>query len=101
MRLFGKFGEEARSATLRADGRDYAATWMEDPGFVEIPGLTQFDVRVDDAAGEAVLYMRWLVADLRLIGGKEGVLDASNPTRRKAPTGPPACSATATSARPK
>jgi len=76
MKLFGEFGDDARRATLRAEGRDYAATWLEDPGFVEIPGLTQFDVRVDDGAGAAVLYMRWLVADLRLIGGKEGVLEA-------------------------
>ena len=76
MKVFGEFGENSRHATLLANGRTYPATWVAAPGYVEIPGLTEFNVRVDDESGEGILYMLWLVADIGLTGGKEGVLEA-------------------------
>lgn len=76
MKVIGEFTENSRRQPLLADGRPYVATWESEPGFVEVPGLTEFRVRVDDEAGNAVLYMRWLLADIRLAGGKDGVLEA-------------------------
>ena len=76
MKVIGEFTEDSQRETLRADGRLYVATWESSPGFVEIPGITDFSVRVDDEAGNAVLYMRWLLVDINVTGGKGGTLEA-------------------------
>ena len=76
MKVIGVFTESSRREPLFAEGRPYSANWESEPGFVEVPGLTEFKVRVDDESGNAVLYMRWLLADINRAGGKDGVLDA-------------------------
>jgi hypothetical protein len=76
MKLVGEFSASSRRETLRADGRQYLATWESTSGYVEIPGITELAVQVDDEAGNAVLYMRWLVVDLGVTGGKDATLDA-------------------------
>ena len=76
MKLIGEFTASSQRDTLRADGRRYVATWESTPGYVEIPGITEFGVRIDDEAGNAVLYMRWMVVDLGITGGKEATLEA-------------------------
>lgn len=76
MKVIGDFTEDSQRGELLADGRRYAATWEATPGYVEIPGITEFAVRVDDEAGNDVLYMRWLVVDLGVTGGKDGTLEA-------------------------
>ncbi|MCX7165205.1 MAG: hypothetical protein NTV11_02900 [Rhodocyclales bacterium] len=76
MKVIGEFSEDCVRETLRADSRPYVVTWESSPGLVEVPGITEFAVRVDDEAGDAVLYMRWLVVDIIITGGKEGTLEA-------------------------
>lgn len=76
MKQIGEFGASSRRDTLRADGRQYAATWEATEGYVEVPGITEFAARVDDEAGNAALYMRWLVVDLGITGGKDATLEA-------------------------
>ncbi|OHC68698.1 MAG: hypothetical protein A3H93_17285 [Rhodocyclales bacterium RIFCSPLOWO2_02_FULL_63_24] len=76
MKLIGEFTANSQRDTLRADRRQYVATWEATPGYVEIPGITEFAARIDGEAGNAVLYMRWLVVDLTITGGKDATLDA-------------------------
>lgn len=76
MKLIGEFTDNCRRESLLADGHHYVATWEIAPGYVEVPGISEIAVRVDDDAGQPVVYMRWMVADLRITGGKDGVLDA-------------------------
>lgn len=76
MKVIGEFTENSQRESLQADGRRYLATWEATPGFVEIPGITEFSVRVDDEAGDAVLYMRWLLVDMSITGAKDSTLEA-------------------------
>ncbi|MDP1610274.1 MAG: hypothetical protein Q8M11_04410 [Sulfuritalea sp.] len=76
MKLVGEFSASSQREALCADGRQYLATWESTPGYVEVPGITELAVQVDDEAGNAVLYMRWLVVDLGITGGKDATLDA-------------------------
>lgn len=76
MKVIGEFTQSSQHETLHVDGRRYVATWESSPGFVEVPGITELTVRVDDEAGNAVLYMRWLLVDIKITGGKSGTLEA-------------------------
>jgi GNAT superfamily N-acetyltransferase len=76
MKVIGEFSELAASTPLSVDGDAYRAIWEADSGYVEVPGLMEYRVRVDDAAGAPVVFMRWLVADLNAAGSKDGLLDA-------------------------
>lgn len=76
MRVIGDFTQDSQCEPLLVDGHAYRATWESDPGFVEIPGLTEYKLRVDDETGNAVVFMRWLVADINITGGKDGMLEA-------------------------
>lgn len=76
MKVIGEFTEHCQHEPLRSDGRTYRATWEASGGFVEIPGITEIAVRIDDADEDPVLYMRWLVVDLAITGGKAGTLAA-------------------------
>ncbi len=76
MKVIGEFSRQSRHKPLEYDGRSYRATYEAEPGYVEIPGISEYKVRVDDPAGEPVVYMRWLVADLDKVGGKTGLLEA-------------------------
>ncbi len=76
MKYIGAFSEARQREALHANGRAFWTTWESEPGFVEVPGLTEYRVRVDDDAGKAVVFMRWLTADIGIAGGPEGVLEA-------------------------
>lgn len=76
MKLIGEFTASSQRDILRADGRRYLATWESTPGYVEIPGIAEFAAQIDDEAGNAVVYLRWLVVDLRITGGKDATLEA-------------------------
>lgn len=78
MKVIGDFSEDSQCVPLLVDGHRYLATWESDGGYVEIPGLTEYKVRVDEdnKSRQPVVYMRWLVADIHATGGKEGLLDA-------------------------
>lgn len=76
MKLLGEFSADSRRDALSVDGRRYAATWESAPGYVEIPGLSEITARIDDEAGNDVLYMRWLLVDLGIAGGKDATLEA-------------------------
>jgi hypothetical protein len=76
MKVLEEFTENCRQETLYADGRAYLATWEASPGFVEVPGISEIAVRVNGTDEQPILYMRWLVVDLRTTGGKEATLEA-------------------------
>lgn len=76
MKVIGEFTENSRRENLLAEGRPYVATWETAPGYVEVPGISEVAVRVDDKTGQPVVYMRWMVANLRITGDKEATLDA-------------------------
>ena len=76
MKVIGDFTDESRREGLLADGRRYVATWESSAGYVEVPGITEIKVQVDDEAGDAVLYMLWLLVDIKTTGGKDGTLEA-------------------------
>jgi GNAT superfamily N-acetyltransferase len=76
MKVIGEFTESAESSRLIVEGQTFTALWEADPGYVEIPGLTEYRVQVNDVGGEPVVYMRWLVADLNAAGNKEGLLES-------------------------
>jgi hypothetical protein len=76
MKVIGDFSDLCLSTALTVDGRAYRATWEADPGYVEVPGLTEYRVRVDDAVGAPVVFMRWLVANLNTAGSKDALLEA-------------------------
>jgi hypothetical protein len=76
MKIIGKFTEDAQHVSLSVNGQEYKAIWEDDPGFVDLPGLTEIKARIDDKAGDPVLIMRWLIADITIAGGKQGVLEA-------------------------
>jgi hypothetical protein len=76
MKVIGDFTEDKQREALLANGRRYVATWESSAGYVEVPGITEIKVQVDDEAGDAVLYMRWLLVDVKTTGGKDGTLEA-------------------------
>lgn len=76
MKVIGEFTENSQRDPLVIDGKAYTVTWEADGGFMEIPGLTEYRVRVDEEGGNTVAAMRWLVANIAEAGGKEGVLEA-------------------------
>lgn len=76
MKVIGEFTEDSQAEALVADGHPYVAMWESSPGFVEVPGITEIRVRVDDEAGSSVLFMRWLVVNLKITGSKEATLEA-------------------------
>lgn len=76
MKIIGGFTRHSRREPIAVDGKTYAVTWEAEPGYVEIRGISEVKLRVDDDAGQPVVFMRWLVADVRAIGGKEEVFDA-------------------------
>ena len=76
MKVIGEFAKDSQHEALLADGRRYVATWESTAGYVEVPGITEIKVQVDDEAGNAVLYMLWLLVDIRTTGGKDGTLEA-------------------------
>ncbi|MCX7155096.1 MAG: hypothetical protein NTW45_01465 [Rhodocyclales bacterium] len=76
MKVIGEFTEDNQRESLLADGHRYVATWESSAGYVEVPGITEIKVQVDDEVGDAVLYMRWLLVDIRITGGKDGTLEA-------------------------
>lgn len=76
MKIFGEFSTASRREALLVGGHTYEARWEEDTGFVQVPGLTEYNVRIDDDAGDAMVFMRWLVADVEALGGKDGLLEA-------------------------
>ena len=76
MKVIGEFSEAATKTPLCIEDQTYSALWEADSGYVEVPGLSEYRVRVDDAQGVAVVFMRWLVADLATTGNKDGLLEA-------------------------
>lgn len=76
MKVIGEFTADSQRETLQVDGRPYVATWEASAGYVEVPGITEYAVRVDDAAGNDLVYMRWLLVDMGVTGGKDGTLEA-------------------------
>jgi len=76
MKVIGEFAEGSQRETLLADGRRYVATWESSAGYVEVPGITEIKVQIDDEAGGTVLYMLWLLVDMKITGGKAGTLEA-------------------------
>lgn len=76
MKVVGEFTENSHCLPLEVQGTAYRAIWEADPGYVEVPGVTEYRVEIDDDRGQAAVFMRWLVADLDGVGGKEGLLDA-------------------------
>lgn len=75
MKAIGSFSANSQQTTLVANGCAYAALWEAEPGNVEIAGIEEFKVRVDDEAGQAMLYMNWMLVDVARVGGKDEVLD--------------------------
>lgn len=76
MKVIGEFTDQCQHETLVCDGRDYRATWEASGGFVKVPGITEIAVRIDAPGGEPVLYMRWLLVDVSMTGGKAETLAA-------------------------
>jgi hypothetical protein len=79
MKIIGQFTEDAQRVSLSVNGQEYTAIWEDDPGFVDLPGLTEIKARIDatdDSTDGPVLIMRWLIADITIAGGKQGVLEA-------------------------
>lgn len=76
MKAFDSFSRNCAHAALVVKGQAHAARWETDPGYVEIPGIERFKVRVDDETGKTMLYMSWLLVDIDGVGGKGRVLEA-------------------------
>ncbi len=76
MKVIGDFSKRSRVGSLDAEGRTYRLRWEREAGYVSVAGISEVKTRIDDDAGQPVVFMRWLVADFRKVGGPDGLFDA-------------------------